>query len=614
MKENSQRTFRRLLIILLAVMLLTGAMIIFAFYQFYSIASNNIIRRWLNNVQQEAQDVSYYLTMPTDAVAFTGKKLNAMMARNATYEEVFAYLQDETSVYSTMIDENTTGVYCYYKGKYLDGSGWVPPADYDPTSRPWYQQTLRKGGLTVVDPYMNMQTHEMTMAVCQLLDDGESVVCMDVFMDGIQALTEGAAASPEAAYALVLDKSGMIVAHSDINEAGKNYAINTESIEGKMVRELNKDAGNFFELDTGDDVYEIFSEPINQEWKFVLVLSKDKTFSSLTYIYVVTALALIAVFGAILFLFFYINKKHQENIVLSEDMRAAADIYVDLARIDFRSDHLEAIKQQEDGAGFIQNPSDSFTRVSEQICSEMTAEQSKEILKNFLNVENIRERLKEANVLSHEFMDTRDQWIRTRFIVMDRDEKGAPLHALLAFESIDEEKKYQEKLRKLSELDQMTGIRNRGSGEAMIRNLMADGVRGMFCLMDADKFKSINDNYGHDVGDKVIIAIADCLKKTFRDTDVFFRLGGDEFAAYARGVDSEKIGRNIVNRLFYNIDNIHIPELKDRKICLSLGASFYPADRNDSFDALYKRADKGTYRSKEQSGNHATFLFYDTDI
>ncbi len=48
-------------------------------------------------------------------------------------------------------------------------------------------------------------------------------------------------------------------------------------------------------------------------------------------------------------------------------------------------------------------------------------------------------------MLSHEFMDTKDQWIRTRFIVMDRDEKGAPLHALLAFESIDEEKKYQEK-------------------------------------------------------------------------------------------------------------------------------------------------------------------------
>ena len=127
MKENSQRTFRRLLIILLAVMLLTGAMIIFAFYRFYSIASSNIIRRWQNSVQQEAQDVSYYLTMPMDAVAFTGKKLNAMMERDATYEEVLSYLQDETSVYSTIIQENTTGVYSYYRGKYLDGSGWVPP-------------------------------------------------------------------------------------------------------------------------------------------------------------------------------------------------------------------------------------------------------------------------------------------------------------------------------------------------------------------------------------------------------------------------------------------------------------------------------------------------------
>ncbi|MBO5551949.1 MAG: hypothetical protein J5966_08320, partial [Lachnospiraceae bacterium] len=138
------------------------------------------------------------------------------------------------------------------------------------------------------------------------------------------------------------------------------------------------------------------------------------------------AIALLAVFGAILFLFFYINKKHQENIILSEDMRAAADIYVDLERIDFRSDRLECIKQREDGAGFVQKASDSFSQTAERICSEMAAEQSKEILKSFLDIGSICERLKEANVLSHEFMDTKDQWIRTRFIVMDRDETGEP--------------------------------------------------------------------------------------------------------------------------------------------------------------------------------------------
>ena len=54
----------------------------------------------------------------------------------------------------------------------------------------------------------------------------------------------------------------------------------------------------------------------------------------------------------------------------------------------------------------------------------------------------------------------------------------------------------------------------------------------MFCLIDCDKFKSINDTYGHSVGDKVIIAVAEKLRKTCRDSDVVLRLGGDEFAIF----------------------------------------------------------------------------------
>ena len=219
----------------------------------------------------------------------------------------------------------------------------------------------------------------------------------------------------------------------------------------------------------------------------------------------------------------------------------------------------------------------------------------------------LEERLSGVNSISQEFMDDKNRWIRLRFIKIDSDENGMLYHILLVFESIDEDRKRQEKLRRLSETDMMTGIRNRGSGETMIRKAMAEGHCGMFCLMDADKFKSINDTYGHSVGDKVIVAIADSLKKTFRDSDIVFRLGGDEFAVFSEGVISEEIGSRIMERLFKNIARIEIPELGERKIELSIGASFYPATKEDSFEALYKRADSGTYESKKIEGSKVTF-------
>ncbi|MBQ3826091.1 MAG: GGDEF domain-containing protein, partial [Spirochaetaceae bacterium] len=146
-----------------------------------------------------------------------------------------------------------------------------------------------------------------------------------------------------------------------------------------------------------------------------------------------------------------------------------------------------------------------------------------------------------------------------------------------------------------------------------VKKAMAEGRKGMFCLLDADKFKSINDTFGHSVGDKVIIAIAKCMEKTFRGSDIVFRLGGDEFAAFSEGVASKDIGEKIVARLFENIDKIDIPELQGRKISLSVGASFYPATREDSFEAMYKRADRGTYESKKQTGNALTFRAQEED-
>lgn len=179
---------------------------------------------------------------------------------------------------------------------------------------------------------------------------------------------------------------------------------------------------------------------------------------------------------------------------------------------------------------------------------------------------------------------------------------------MVAFENIDEDHRQQEALRRLSETDAMTGIHNRGSGEEKIRKAMLEGKHGMFCLIDVDKFKSINDNYGHQAGDLALKAIADSLKDVFRESDIVFRLGGDEFAAFAEGVTTHEIGERILNRVFDFLENVNIPALQDRKVTISVGASFYPKSNIDTFEAVYQRADEGTYESKKHDGNFFHFV------
>ena len=181
---------------------------------------------------------------------------------------------------------------------------------------------------------------------------------------------------------------------------------------------------------------------------------------------------------------------------------------------------------------------------------------------------------------------------------------------LAGFKNVDDivaSAKERANLEILANTDMMTGILNRGSGERKVIDAMANNKPGMLCIMDADKFKTINDDFGHNVGDKVLRGIADALKITFRDEDIIFRLGGDEYAAYVMDLNDEEAGRVVMDRAFKEISKMDVPELGDRKICVSAGAVFYKEGDKRTFEDLYKLADSAVYESKKISGSALHF-------
>ena len=223
---------------------------------------------------------------------------------------------------------------------------------------------------------------------------------------------------------------------------------------------------------------------------------------------------------------------------------------------------------------------------AEQINSVMKSLPSRKYVESvleFVDISTLPERMKNKTTIVHEFLGNYSGWCRERFIRVDEDSNGELWHVVYAVEVIDAEKRKENRLLYLSETDLMTGIRNRGSGEKAITDLIKEGTKGLMCLLDCDKFKNVNDTYGHVVGDAVIIAVARSLQSVCREHDICMRLGGDEFAMFIPGITETKDAESFTMRVFAKLKDIRIPEMGDGKIYVSIGEAFYKGEKDIDF-------------------------------
>jgi diguanylate cyclase len=163
--------------------------------------------------------------------------------------------------------------------------------------------------------------------------------------------------------------------------------------------------------------------------------------------------------------------------------------------------------------------------------------------------------------------------------------------------------------------DSLTGIANRYSFEAHLTNvtkLAAEHKTDIFglLLIDLDHFKYINDHYGHEMGDKLLIEVVVLIQEVLRDGDFFARLGGDEFALLLNDVKHVKQVNRVANRIL----NLFVDTLIIEECELRIGASIGIVIGQYGFCAveeLIKYADIAMYQAKSQGRNQAC-LFEDT--
>jgi diguanylate cyclase (GGDEF)-like protein len=164
--------------------------------------------------------------------------------------------------------------------------------------------------------------------------------------------------------------------------------------------------------------------------------------------------------------------------------------------------------------------------------------------------------------------------------------------------------KQVQELEESSNLDSLTKVFNRRALTTYLTKICTKGnihSNLHLLILDIDDFKLINDTHGHIAGDKILIFIANLLRKTLRDGDKVFRYGGEEFIITLNRIDEDKckeIGHRILklissNQLIYKGTALNVT--------MSIGATKYQA--GDAPDNIINRADKALYKSKHNGKN-----------
>ena len=586
----------------------------------FFIMYNSFFALYIRDLEYRSENTSYqvektfnnYLTQIDNTLKGTVATLEYMLDNDVSEEEMLRYITYESERMGIVSSTGSRGIFGVFGGKFLHGLGWNPE-NYDPTQRVWYQEAVKhKGEYCFVGPYFNKRTDEYVVTAVKLLKDGESVIAFAIDYETFKNMTTSTVNSDENHMVLAMNENGVVLANSNNDEMGEDYSASEDSFKKGLYNGIMANQGKItFSLENasaGKSNYIVSRRHVLYDLYVVIVTNEDVELADLRKSVYIFGGILIAGMIIILCLNLITLSKDLAAKQKAADLSSISNIYVTVHRIDLTQNTFEQITCIDYKASkILDDPSIAATDMMKAVMTQMVDERSRDAMIDFTDISTLNDRMKGRDTITEEFLSYEHVWHRARFIVVDRDIKGKLKDVIFATEIIDDEKRARDRFQYLAETDQLTGINNRGSGENKIRDLLLKNVGGMFILFDVDKFKFVNDHFGHDVGDEVLIAIGEVMHRSFREKDIIMRLGGDEFAAYMPSVFTEAGAGHLLERFIENVHKMHVEALGDYKINISIGAAFYYPTDTFKFEELYRRADSCTYESKKIEGSLVTF-------
>lgn len=169
----------------------------------------------------------------------------------------------------------------------------------------------------------------------------------------------------------------------------------------------------------------------------------------------------------------------------------------------------------------------------------------------------------------------------------------------------------KEQLEQLALLDPLTKLPNRRLLTDRLEQALSQARRSgnivAVCFLDIDGFKAVNDQYGHSVGDQLLVHIANTMKTCLRQDDTLARIGGDEFVVVLRDLPNIMECENILNRILQAVFKPCSLHEQIFAVSISIGVTLYPEDDND-VDILLRHADYAMYKAKQAGKGRYCFF------
>ena len=311
---------KTLLVTLTATFMLMVLLVAYTTRLMYVSSSSHINELGNDKAAAITAELENYLETARSVLWVAADTVDHMVSNGATNEEIVEYITRESTNTASQFDESYTGLYGYINGKYVDGVGWVPPEDYDPTTRDWYKEAVAAGGQPlVVNPYVDAQTGNVIISVCKALTDTNNVLGLDLTLSDVQKTVENIQIDGNG-YGFILNYDGTVIAHHDSSEKGKNYSEDPgrKELFEKMV---SVDKGNF-EMIIDGKMCTVFVDEVLGQWHLAIVVEKSDLLKNTRNVLLLSVFIGLFV-TAMISIFYIVGYRHERKVnKRMEEMKA----------------------------------------------------------------------------------------------------------------------------------------------------------------------------------------------------------------------------------------------------------------------------------------------------
>ena len=286
------------------------------------------------------------------------------------------------------------------------------------------------------------------------------------------------------------------------------------------------------------------------------------------------------------------ERSMEEKMELLDSM---AEIYDNVNLIDFVDNTEMSLRDEKQEKHGINMNAQTHTLMNQKIRNLVMPDMVDEFL-TFTNIKTVRARLSQKKLISADFIDVIAGWFRAQYITVDSTLDGIPNKVIYTTRNVDEEKRREEHLIRISMTDDMTRLFNRRCFDEDLGQIRNGELAEDFVLfsIDVNGLKTVNDTKGHAAGDELIKGAADCLALSIGKKGKVYRTGGDEFMAVVHTDDPEGLRKEITKKAA-DWHGIYTDE-----ITMSVGFASHKDKPAATIDELEHIADADMYAEKEK--------------